>query len=219
MLCILFFLGFSLVSGHDDEIHDSIKQETSESLIEKIDSEDGHESKPQHFSEESTHPYAEKKVTADLEDFPNLHPLLVHFAIVLIIIGALIQVLHLILLKKEIAWFAFFLVLGGVVTAYLVGIAFHPHTEGLTAHAKLVMEQHDYWAEWTINLGIVGTVLQGINLFVWQKKRWAIALVTLVLLGAAYSVAQAGHYGAQLVHIEGVGPEVNYLETTNSHSH
>lgn len=31
------------------------------------------------------------KLTADLDDFPNLHPLLVHFAIVLLLVGASLQ--------------------------------------------------------------------------------------------------------------------------------
>ena len=161
----------------------------------------------------------EKKITADLGDFPNLHPMIVHFAIVLLIVGAFLQLLNIYFLKKEIAWIACVLTTGGVLAAYLAGGPLHPHTHGLTEHAKLVLEQHDYWAGWTINLGIVGAILQGINLFFLARKRWAVAIVALVLAGAGYSVSLAGHYGSQLVHIEGVGPQGKYLETTDGHSH
>ena len=43
------------------------------------------------------------------------------------------------------------------------------------------------------------------------------AIVAVVLLSAAYDVPQAGHYGAQLVHIEGVGPQGDFLELEHEH--
>lgn len=43
----------------------------------------------------------ESKVTADLDDFPTLHPLIVHFAIVLILVAAGIQLLNLYFMKKK----------------------------------------------------------------------------------------------------------------------
>ncbi|MHA6250018.1 hypothetical protein ACXYMU_18950 [Pontibacter sp. CAU 1760] len=41
--------------------------------------------------------------------------------------------------------------------------------------------------------------------------------MALLLAGAAYFVSMAGHYGAQLVHLEGVGPQGNYLEAAHEH--
>ncbi|WP_298247807.1 hypothetical protein [uncultured Christiangramia sp.] len=43
-------------------------------------------------------------------------------------------------------------------------------------------------------------------------------MVFLVLGFAAYSVSEAGHYGSQLVYIEGVGPQGEYLES-EGHGH
>ncbi|AGA79438.1 MULTISPECIES: hypothetical protein [Echinicola] len=171
---------------------------------------DSHDSHPQDA-------HYEKKVTADLADFPTIHPLIVHFAIVLLIVGAILAVVNIFFIKRELAWTAFAMVLVGFVAAYLAGRNFHPHTHGLTEHAKLVLEQHDFWADWTINLGFIGLLLQGINLFIFKSKRWAMAIVAVVLLSAAYAVAHAGHYGAQLVHIEGVGPEGKFLELEHDH--
>lgn len=97
--------------------------------------------------------------------------------------------------------------------AYYVTNIDHPHTAGLTTHAQLVLDQHDLYADWTIYLAGVGLVVQLLNQFLLNGRRWSVLVVALVLTGAAYCVAMAGHYGAQLVHIEGVGPQGKYLDT------
>ena len=197
------------------------KQDSTQQVVDSLQSQEHQETVQTDHNlaavEEGHHAHHEKKVTADLADFPTIHPLIVHFAIVLLIVGAILAVVNIYFIKKELAWTAFALVLVGFIAAYLAGRNFHPHTHGLTEHAKLVLEQHDFWADWTINLGFIGLLLQGINLFIFQSKRWAMAIVAVVLLSAAYAVAQAGHYGAQLVHIEGVGPEGNFLELEHDH--
>lgn len=104
----------------------------------------------------------------------------------------------------------------GVIAAYLAGRNLHPHTQGLSEQAKLVLQKHDFWADWTIYLGFTGMILSGVIFFFFKKKRWALAIVSTVLLMTGYAVSEAGHYGAQLVHIEGVGPQGDFLE---SHGH
>lgn len=86
------------------------------------------------------------------------------------------------------------------------------HTHSLNEHAKLVLAQHDKWADLTIYFGFTALLFQISNLFVFKDKRWASAIVAIVLVMSAYCVAHAGHYGAQLVHIEGIGPQGKYLE-------
>lgn len=157
-------------------------------------------------------PHDESKLTADLSDFPTLHPLIVHFAIVLILVAAGLQLLNFYLMKKEISWIVAGILLGGVLAAWLAANNFHPHTTGLSEHVKQVLEQHDKWADWTINSGFVALALQLVNLFLFRGKRWAAGVVALVLMVSAYSVSRAGHYGSQLVHIEGIGPQGKFLE-------
>lgn len=159
----------------------------------------------------------EKKVTADLDDFPSIHPLIVHFAIVLIIIAAAIQWSNVFVLKREVSWIVTGILFAGVSTAWLAGKTFHPHTHGINEHAKLVLEQHDLWANWTINLGIVAFILQALNLFLFSGKRLVLAVVALAISSSAFCVAKAGHYGAQLVHIEGIGPQGKFLEMDHHH--
>jgi uncharacterized membrane protein len=177
----------------------------------------------EHIAGDTTHHHDEgmtpdeTKVAADLEDFPTLHPLIVHFAIVLIIVTAALQLLNLILIKKEISFIIAAILFIGVLAAWMAGRNFHPHTHGISDHAKMVLEQHDKWADWTINTGIVALILHVVNLFVFKTKRWAMTIVAVVLVGSGYSVLHAGHYGAQLVHIEGIGPQGKYLEMKHHH--
>ncbi len=214
---LLFSTTIALAHDGHEEKQDSTSQMSTDTIQQHL----SEKTAAADFEVSAAHQHTEheKKVTADLADFPSLHPLIVHFAIVLLIIGALLQLLNIYFLKIEIAWIAFALVAGGVVAAYLAGGPFHPHTHGLTEHAQLVLDQHDYWAAWTINLGIFGAILQGINLFFLSRKRWAVTLIAFLLIGAGYAVSRAGHYGSQLVHIEGVGPQGDFLETGDSHSH
>lgn len=178
----------------------------------------------------------ESKVTAGLDDFPSLHPLIVHFAIVLIIVAAALQLLNVILLKKELAWIIAAILLIGFLAAWFASKDFHPHTHGLTAHAELVLEQHDKFADWTINTAMAGLALQIIYLFLLKfykamtttpatgadgfatkLSRISAVFVALVLLSSAYFVSRAGHYGSQLVHLEGIGPQGKFLEMEHQH--
>lgn len=159
----------------------------------------------------------ESKVTAELDDFPTLHPLIVHFAIVLILVAAGIQLLNLYFMKKEISWIITAILLAGVLAAWFAAKKFHPHTHGISEHAQLVLDQHDKWADWTIYSGFIALVLQATNLFLFKEKRWAGVVVGIVLTVSAYSVSRAGHYGSQLVHIEGIGPQGKFLEMQHHH--
>ena len=161
----------------------------------------------------------ESKVTADLDDFPTLHPLIVHFAIVLIIVAAGMQLLNLYFMKREISCIITGILLIGVFAAWFASKNFHPHTHGISEHAQLVLDQHDKWADWTIYSGFIALLLQFSNLFVFKDKRWAGAVVAVILTASAYSVSRAGHYGSQLVHIEGIGPQGKYLEMEHEHEH
>ncbi|WP_420575410.1 hypothetical protein [Ekhidna sp.] len=49
--------------------------------------------------------------------------------------------------------------------------------------------------------------------------RWMKVVVFAVALLAGVSVSITGHYGAQLVHIEGVGPQGNYMEGNDEREH
>lgn len=163
------------------------------------------------------HEQTPRKVHASLSDFPNIHPLSVHFPIMLLMVAAAVLLVNILFLRKELDWIATVATLIGFGTAYLAANYNHPHTNGLTAHAQLVLDQHDLYAEWTVYLGAVGVVVQLFSQFLFKGKRWSVAVAAIILTGSAYAVSMTGHYGAQLVHIEGVGPQGKYLETEHHH--
>lgn len=211
ILCFLILIiAVTMSAAHGGKKHkkDSPKTHTDST---KIDEDHEHASDTIHHHDGEITP-DESKVRADLDDFPSLHPLIVHLAIVLILVAAALQLLNLWLMKREISWIITGILFHGVLIAWLAATNFHPHTDDLSEHAQSVLDQHDYWADWTINFGIVALLLQIANLFFFQTKRWAFATVAAVLLLSGYSVAQTAHYGAQLVHIEGVGPQGHHLE-------
>lgn len=157
-------------------------------------------------------PKADQKLHAAMEDFPHIHPLIVHFPIMLLMVAAAMQFLNILFQQKALNWAVLIMVVLGFISAYAASHWSHPHTSGLSAHAELVLEQHDKYAEYTIYLSGLGLLAQLLTVFVFRGKRWSAAVAALILIGAGYAVSMAGHYGAQLVHIEGVGPQGKYLE-------
>lgn len=82
----------------------------------------------------------------------------------------------------------------------------HPHAEGLIKTAKKVLELHDKYADWTLWSRALAAILKIVSLFWYKSIRGFEIGVFVVMAFAGYSIAQAIHYGSQLVHIEGVGP-------------
>lgn len=161
---------------------------------------------------------------ASLDEFPNLHPLVVHFPIVLLLLAVVLQLIQLFTMNRTMDWVVLLTVGAGFIGAYVAGNFVHPHTEGLTETAKKVLEQHDKYAMWAMWSSAAAALLKLVSLFWFKQKRWFEILVFLVLAFSGYSVGWAGHYGSQLVYIEGVGPQGNYLgneaeEGHGGHSH
>ncbi len=178
--------------------------------------------KPQEHAEgHSSDPIDKEEV--GLDEFDNLHPLVVHFPIVLLLFAALLQCIQVFVLKRNLDWVILFLIGTGFIGAYVAGTYVHPHTHGLTDIAQKVLDNHDKYADWTIWSSALAAVLKVISIFWIKLKRGFEIAVFLVMAFSALSVAQAGHYGAQLVYIQGVGPQSEFLETEEaekgSHSH
>ena len=151
-------------------------------------------------------------VNPSLSQLPNLHPLVVHVPIMLLIVAALTQVACFFVWKRQLDWMTFLLLAGGVVGAFLSGEVFHPHTVGLTPAAQQVIELHDTWADYTIWSSVLALILKGVSLFWLRGPRWAEIAVTLVLAFSAVAVSITGHYGGTLVYLHGVGVQGNFVE-------
>ncbi|PHK99440.1 hypothetical protein CGL56_08285 [Neolewinella marina] len=158
-------------------------------------------------------------VDASLNDFANLHPLIVHLPIMLLPVALATQVASLFLWKQPLGWVTLIALAGGVAGAVAAGLIFHPHTLDLTSAAQEVLDRHDSYAYWTVGLSTTALILKTGDLWLFQKKRWLELLTTLVLAGSAFTVSMAGHYGATLVYLHGVGVQGNYVTGESDHEH
>lgn len=170
--------------------------------------------------------YDKYAVTSSLSDFPTLNPVVVHFAISLILVAALLQMLNVFLFKKDIAWIVFLLIVAGFIAAVISIRNFQPQTAGLAERAAIIVKMHEEWAEWTVRTSFLALILQSVYLFITRFEKQAInylgnagdfickrnralmILIGIIMLSSAICVAWAGHLGTRLVHIEGAKPSI-----------
>lgn len=153
---------------------------------------------------------AQAPMPAPLTDFPTYHPMVVHLPIILLLLAALVQLIGLIKPSSPLNWLTFLIAAGGTVGAYVAGTYVHPHTDGLSDAAQLALETHETYADYTVWLGLLGTLLKGVTL--WRPLKWLEGVAALVLVGAGIAVGLAGHQGGALTYQYGIGPRGAYLE-------
>lgn len=147
-----------------------------------------------------------------MTEFPTLHPLIVHFPIMLIILAAVFQIVSMFVFRREMSWVVIFMTAFGALGAYLSSSVFHPHTAGLNENAQRLLTEHELYADWTLWMSLIGLVAKAISNFVLSRRWWSESVATVSLILAAIAVGIAGHHGAELVHKEGVGPKGQFLE-------
>lgn len=151
-------------------------------------------------------------------DFPNLHPLVVHFPIVLILLSVVLQAVLLFRNYSQIKWGTLFIMGAAFVGAVLASYVFHVHTGQLNSNAASIYERHEDYAFYTVWLSGLTFMLQGLGLFYKLHQRSFAALVFVSALLSAVFVSIAGHQGAKLVYVEGVGPQGKHLMEGHSHA-
>jgi uncharacterized membrane protein len=143
---------------------------------------------------------------------PNpLHPAVVHFPIVLILIGTAAAVVAVFLRRWHLPWLAAGLLLAGAVgsaAATWSGEEADEEAGKLSAKAEAILEEHEEWGERTRNLAILAGLLAAGAVAVARypkiSRGFGIAAAA-VGLAASYAVAETGHYGGLLVYEYGVG--------------
>lgn len=148
-----------------------------------------------------------------VEDFPNYHPLIVHFPVVLLIFAAVFQILSFVIYRKEFSMATLLLLLVGTISVWLSSNTFHAHPMNLPEHVSDIFETHELMAKYTWWLALVALAGKSVSHFFVSRKWWSEAVVFVLLIAASITVSIAGHHGAQLVHMGGVGPQGNYLES------
>jgi len=146
------------------------------------------------------------------EDFSTLHPLIVHFPIVMLILVVFSQLASFFIFTKELNWVTLFLLVGGFIGAYLAANNFHPHTEGLTTRVQEILETHEYYSYNVVILTGVIIIMKIILMALGKRARKIEILTIILILVNAYFISLSGHYGAKLIHIEGIGAKGNFIE-------
>lgn len=144
--------------------------------------------------------------------FPDpLHPAIVHFPIVLLLLGAPLAILAVLLRKWHLpVLVAVVLSLGafGALVATWTGENDAEMAGELAGNGEQTLDEHEEWGERARNAGIVAALLAIASAAVFHHPmagRSLGAVAAVAAIAAAFSVAQAGHYGGQVVYKYGVG--------------
>src|SRR5690606_7045015 len=140
---------------------------------------------------------------------PNIHPIIVHFPLVLLIIAVLFDLVGLALTKfdwiKKSALLLYFLGTIAAAVAFITGNIASDSIE-IPANAFSTINEHADWDEITLWFFSIYTIVRlSIGIFLKSfKKVFVIPIVFAGLLGI-YFLYQTGDHGAQLVFGYGLG--------------
>jgi uncharacterized membrane protein len=140
-----------------------------------------------------------------------LHPALVHFPIVLILVGAVLAVTAAFTRRWHLPWLAAGLLLGGALGAFAAARTGHQDGEivgEISASAEQLLDEHQEWGERTRNLAVVAALFAIVSAAIVRNPRAARGIgiaAALVAAAAAYAVSTTGHYGGKMVYKHGVG--------------
>lgn len=145
--------------------------------------------------------------------FPSLHPLIIHFPVVLILISVVFQAFCVWKDYEQIRWATFFLMTAGFFSAWAASTVFHADPSEDAPKAALEMfEQHELYAKYTLWASGLTMVLKAIGMLFKKNGRLFQIMVLVVSMISALFLSIAGHHGARLTHIAGVGPMGRFLE-------
>lgn len=144
--------------------------------------------------------------------FPSpLHPAVVHFPIALLILGLVLAVGAVFVRRWRLPWLAALVLVAGAlgsIVATVTGGEDEERVNESSPGTEQVLEAHEEWGETTRNAAVFGAVLAvsaALTANIRVVGRALSVLTAVVALSAAYSVAQAGHYGGELVYRHGAG--------------
>lgn len=145
--------------------------------------------------------------SASKKAFPNFHPLIVHFPIVLIVLAFLFHLLSY-FVTWDIHHLNLWVLFGGFISACISAFIIHPHVGDISEIQKEILEEHEWLSYITIGLSGIASV------FYWKTKNeqygWKRILLTIILGIATLFISLSGHHGAQLTHIENVQTDLNH---------
>jgi uncharacterized membrane protein len=155
------------------------------------------------------------------KEFPSLHPLIVHFPIVLILLAAAFQVV--VVWKphwRQIRWTTLFIMASAFFSALAASTIFHAMPSADAPKAAMeIFEVHEKYAQLTLWMSGITLLLKSIGIFFKIDRRLYEVIVLIAAIIAAIFLSIAGHHGAKLTHVAGVGPMGRYLMKDHGGSH
>jgi uncharacterized membrane protein len=146
------------------------------------------------------------------KEFPSLHPLVVHFPIVLILLAAALQAVLVWKDLKQIKWVTLVIMAGAFFSSLAASTIFHAEPSADAPKAALeIFEQHEKYAQLTLWMSGIAFLLKSIGVFFKINRRSFEIIVLIAAIIAAVFLSIAGHHGAKLTHVAGVGPMGKYL--------
>lgn len=144
------------------------------------------------------------------EELPSLHPLWVHFPIVLLLMGLLSHVGALFLKnhRRALSLLTFGLLLLGSLGAFAAIQTSSHISEEADENAFAVFEIHQRFAWISFWLASSTTVLHFVGLRK-ETSAWINYLILILLISLSVTLFITGHHGARLVYQYGVGPMGN----------
>jgi len=145
-------------------------------------------------------------------DFPSLHPLIVHFPIVLILISVAFQAAVVWRNWEQIRWATLFIMGGAFFAALAASTVFHAMpSDDAPKEAMEIFANHERFADYTLWMSGITFLLRCIGEFFKIFRRPYEILVLVAAVASATFLSIAGHHGARLTHVAGVGPMGRYL--------
>lgn len=145
-----------------------------------------------------------------------LHPAIVHFPIVLILLGTLAAIAAVVSPRSAISRISaivWCLAVAGALAATWTGDEDEDRAERAGSKAEQILEEHEEWGERSRNAAIIAALGAGTAAAFLKRfprfSRGAAAITAAVSLAASWSVIKAGHYGGLLVYGHGVGVNQN----------
>ncbi len=148
-----------------------------------------------------------------------LHPALVHFPIVLILLGTGASILAVFWRKSYVPAFAAALLVMGALGAWAAvatGKAYGGLVENTSAGVGALLDAHEMWAERTLTAAAIAAVIGvgSVALFRFPRAARGVAVAAaLAAMVAAWMVYETGHRGGALVYQHGTGVKTTLAAT------
>ena len=141
-----------------------------------------------------------------LDEFPTLHPMVVHLPVVLLPFAFLLLVIEIFSRPKSPQLPSIIATFGGTAGALMASYWLHPHVESISRDALEVLEAHDLFAYITTGFASGASMCLLLRYFRWNSpdRRWWTGSALILLFFSSLSVAATGHLGATLSHVHQV---------------